>query len=840
MKNYKILLGVMLMIGMCTSVVVLRLPASTARASTRKVVASKGEFVLGLRDNGTVFCVNMLNIVCNTLPVNLSNVVDIDAGETHGIALKSDGTVTVWGLLTADDQLNGGVSYAGISAITNAVAIAGGAEHTLILLADGTLRCFGNNNSNRCSGGDGLTSVIDIDAADRWSMALLADGRTVVWGRRLVGGVAVNPTPFGSSTIEIAMSDDYYFQLLDTGRVDVLQAGTYGDIESTTNVIGMAAGYTHFMALRGNGTTACWYVSSVAPCMYDTGPTPVSQVVGMAMGDSLQVSQQADGQLQIFDFGGYQVTPVATERVGFSNVLTAGGYAVVRRGNGSAFTWGLAQVPTITAWSNIKQLSGYGNTLLGLTAAGTVQSATLNGGTTTLSSSGSNIKAIARGRDFSAFLYADGTFSSDIAYDIVDGATYNGRAKALCAGRDFIFLLSADGTVHLHGNINPNYDIEAIPASATNIKQIACGENHIIALRADGTTIGWGNIPNGQSSATNVRAVAASGLLSAVLYADGTVAARGYDDAAFNAFLLHLHNVRDISVGTYQNQSNQLLVQFVAIHDNGKLSVFGNAATQVPTPYAMTYTRTYTPSRTATPTRTHTATHTATRTYTVTATSTNTATATATRTSTPTPTNTSTATVTYTDTATHTTTNTRTETATITQSNTRTPSHTQTASPTVTDTRTQTASRTSTSTMTSSRTATPSNTNTPTRTFTASRTATNSSTATNTRTPTSTRTETNTATSSRTFTASRTATNSSTATDTRTATNTRTPTSTRTETNTRTNTATRTYTRTYTASRTPTSTRTPTNTTTSTQTMTPSITQSATSTTQAMWWQWYR
>ncbi|MFM7678240.1 MAG: hypothetical protein ACKO83_05255, partial [Roseiflexaceae bacterium] len=386
-----------------------------ARASTRKAVASKGEFVLGLRDNGTVFCVNTLHTVCATLPANLSNVVDIDVGETHGIALKSDGTVTVWGLLTADDQLNGGVSYAGISAITNAVAIAGGAEHTLILLADGTLRCFGNNNSNRCSGGDGLTNVIDIDAADRWSMALLADGRTVVWGRRLVGGVAVNPTPFGSSTIDIAMSDDYYFQLLDTGLVDVMQASTYGDIESTTNVIGMAAGYTQFMVLRGNGTTICWFVSpSLAPCAYDIGPTPVSQVIGMAMGDDLQVSQQADGQLQIFDFDTMNVTPVATERVGFSDVLTAGGYAVVRRNNGTAFTWGMAQIPTITTWNNIKHVSGYGNTLLGLTAAGTVQSATRNGATTTLSSSGSNVKAVARGRDFSAFLYADGTFSSDI------------------------------------------------------------------------------------------------------------------------------------------------------------------------------------------------------------------------------------------------------------------------------------------------------------------------------------------------------------------------------------------------------------------------------------------
>ena len=381
MKVLRLWLGWCLILLTCMTVMLGQEPASVSQATTRKVVASKGDFVLGLRDNGTVFCVNTAHAVCFYLPVGLSNVVDIDVGEFHGIALKSDGTVAAWGALTADNQLNGGVSYGNITNITNAVAIAAGADHTLVLLADGTLRCFGNNEGNRCSAGSALTNVIDIDAADRWSMALLGDGRTVVWGKRLVNSVATSATPFGSNTIDITMSDDFYFQLLDTGMVDVMQANTYAAIESTTNVIGMASGYDKFMALYGNGTTACWEVTpSLASCNYDLGATPVANVVGMAVGDNLNISQQSDGRLQIFDFDTFSITPVATERVGNSDALTTGGYALVRRGNGTAFTWGLAQVPTITAWSNIKQVSGYGNTLLGLTSAGTVQSATLNGG----------------------------------------------------------------------------------------------------------------------------------------------------------------------------------------------------------------------------------------------------------------------------------------------------------------------------------------------------------------------------------------------------------------------------------------------------------------------------
>ena len=720
MKLLHIWVMMLMSLIVCVALVSWMQPMPVSYAATRKVVASKGDFVLGLRDDGSVFCTNLAHTVCALLPADLRNVVDIDAGELHGIALKSDGTVAVWGVLAADDQLNGGNSYAGVSAITNAVAIAGGTQHTLVLLADGTLRCFGNNEGNRCSAGAGLTNVIDIDAADRWSMALLADGRVAVWGKRLMNSVPTSATPFGSGTIDISMSDDFYYQLLDTGMVDVMQASTYGSIESTTNVIGMASGFNQFMALYANGTTACWEVSpSLASCGFDSAPTPVAHVVGVAVGDNLHISQQVDGRVQVLDLGTFSETPIPTERVGGIDALTTGGYALIRRVNGSAFPWGVAQVPTITAWSNIKQLSGYGNTLLGLTSAGTVQSATLSGGTTTYATGGSNVKAVARGRDFSAYLLANGTFTSDLFYDPIDGTTYSGRAKALCAGRNFLFVLSADGAVHYHGAYDPNYGLATIPVTATNVKQIACGENHVIALRGDGTTVGWGNIPNGNSSGTNVRAVAAGGIISVLLYADGTVAARGYDDATFNAFLTNLHNVRSVSVDTYTTPSNTLGVQFVAVHDNGKVSVFGNAATQIPTPYAMTYTRTSTPSRTFTATRTATNTATATRTASNTATATATATATYTRTATATATASRTATDTYTPTSTRTATSTRTLTYTRTATYTRTNTRTYTASRTATDTYTPTNTRTATST----------------RTLTASRTATNTATDTRTLTP---------------------------------------------------------------------------------------------------------
>jgi len=69
-----------------------------------------------------------------TVPVSVSGVVAIAAGNGHTVALKSDGTVVAWGW-NVYGQTNG---PAGLSGVT---AIAAGGSHTV---ADGA----GNRHSN--------------------------------------------------------------------------------------------------------------------------------------------------------------------------------------------------------------------------------------------------------------------------------------------------------------------------------------------------------------------------------------------------------------------------------------------------------------------------------------------------------------------------------------------------------------------------------------------------------------------------------------------------------------------------------------------------------------------
>lgn len=66
-----------------------------------------------------------------------------------------------------------------------------------------------------------------------------------------------------------------------------------------------------------------------------------------------------------------------------------------------------------------------------------------------------------------------------------------------------------------------------VPASATNAIAVAAGYTHALALRADGSVVGWGLNTGGaltiRASATNIVAIAAGYSHSAALRADGRV-----------------------------------------------------------------------------------------------------------------------------------------------------------------------------------------------------------------------------------------------------------------------------------------------------------------------------
>ena len=73
-----------------------------------------------------------------TIPSGLTDVVAIDGGANHSLALKSDGTVVAWG-----DNTYGQIDVP--PGLSNVVAIAAGVYYNLALKSDGTVVAWGDN-----------------------------------------------------------------------------------------------------------------------------------------------------------------------------------------------------------------------------------------------------------------------------------------------------------------------------------------------------------------------------------------------------------------------------------------------------------------------------------------------------------------------------------------------------------------------------------------------------------------------------------------------------------------------------------------------------------------------
>ena len=151
-------------------------------------------------------------------PVTVSGIttaVAIDAGIFHVCALLQDGSARCWGR-NGDGRLGNG-STANSSTPTavpgvNPVALGAGAEHACAVLGDGTVRCWGDNNWGQLGNGSpegttstipaapatGITTAIATSAGAEHNCVLLRDGTVRCWGNNNFGRVGVGTTAAGT------------------------------------------------------------------------------------------------------------------------------------------------------------------------------------------------------------------------------------------------------------------------------------------------------------------------------------------------------------------------------------------------------------------------------------------------------------------------------------------------------------------------------------------------------------------------------------------------------------------------------------------------------------------
>ena len=166
---------------------------------------------LALKADGTVLAwgfssnlgVGKANTPIGTIVTVTSDAIAIAAGSDHSLVLRADGAVVGWGE-DGDGQVGDGstgtavffpIAVAGLGSGSGVIAIAAGETHSLALKSDGSVLAWGDNRTGELGDGtlnphatpaavSGLGSgVVSLSGGAGFSQALKSDGSVLSWGR---------------------------------------------------------------------------------------------------------------------------------------------------------------------------------------------------------------------------------------------------------------------------------------------------------------------------------------------------------------------------------------------------------------------------------------------------------------------------------------------------------------------------------------------------------------------------------------------------------------------------------------------------------------------------------
>jgi|GEM_PF-474798 len=464
-------------------------------------ISGGGGHSLALKADGTVVAWGYNWAGQANVPIGLSNVVAIAAGGYHSLALRADGTVVAWGY----NAYGQSTVPAGLS---NVVAIAAGGEHSLAVRADGTVVAWGRNNNHQTDVPFGLNNVVAVAAGWEFSMVLNGVGLPYVIPQaplRTVGeGEGV--TFWGQATGQRPLNYQWYFNGepipganrpgLAVSGVQMSDGGFYQVVVS--NAVGVVTGDLATLELRPPTPKQIigWGGNYAGVC---TPPWWATGVVAVAAGESHVVALRRNGT--VVGWGdnryGQAAEPQGLDRV--VNVAAGWKHSLALKDDGIIVSWGQSTVPS--GLSNIVAVSGGGKHSLALRADGVVVGWGDNdSGQITAPAGLSNVIGVAAGGSHSLALRADGKV-------VAWGRNVEGQvnvppnltnAVAVAAGGYHSLALRADGTVVAWGA--NNYNQIMVPAELSNVVGVAAGEFHSLAQRSDGTVVVWGWNKVGQTN----------------------------------------------------------------------------------------------------------------------------------------------------------------------------------------------------------------------------------------------------------------------------------------------------------------------------------------------------
>ncbi len=352
--------------------------------------------------------------------------------------------------------------------------LAAGESHTCFVVADGSVRCWGDNASGQLGSGPfgqdsnvpvaistatGLTNAVSVTAGAAHNCALRADGVVFCWGRNSRGQLGNNSGNASNVPVQVSTT---------TGL---------------TNAVALTAGFDHTCALRSDGAAFCW------------GDNREGQLGNNTSGEPSRVPVQ----VTLFD------TTVDFKAV----ALTSGGvHSCAIGANGRMFCWG----------SNTQGQLGFGAT--GGSSDVPFPVSTATGLTNVVAVAAGFLHTCALRVDGRLFCWGDnllGTLGNNsigglsnvpVAVSTASGLT---NAVALAAGFSHNCALRGDGVVFCwgindigelgtgsSGGSNPTPVPVSIANGLANVVALAPGTFHTCALRADSALFCWGGNSSGQ------------------------------------------------------------------------------------------------------------------------------------------------------------------------------------------------------------------------------------------------------------------------------------------------------------------------------------------------------
>ena len=299
----------------------------------------------------------------------LNNAIAVAAGANHSLALLCDGTIAAWGANNAGQLGNGTtdsslypVIVKGLPADIPVFSIAAGNMHSLVLLADGSLWAWGDNSFGqlgnntvdnaslpvKVAGIDGagfLSNAINIAAGDFHNLILLNNGKVLAFGNNEkgqlgngnVGGILLTPA-------------------------EVL---FYDKVDTVKKVVDLDAGKNHSLVLLSNGSILSWGDNSsgqLGDSSFTDSSEPIvvkgiSGVELIAAGDNFNLvvledatswawGDNAKGQLGDNSIGLNKSIPVQMHGIGSADVFIGGiaiaagkefSAAIIDQGTGGLF-----------------------------------------------------------------------------------------------------------------------------------------------------------------------------------------------------------------------------------------------------------------------------------------------------------------------------------------------------------------------------------------------------------------------------------------------------------------------------------------------------------------------